>query len=370
MGRNMPNKSKAKKTRGRGRPPSIPKRIMDLMKMLLDNQRISTHEALFIYPKASREKSLKLLTEDILYLQQSVGLPIRWIGNNISLHPVGFKGFLKGTKVGHRLNYDSSKIELAQQTLLYFSNYQDKPRNEIKLLLGTGTTVYEFASALFDDKDNCDVGTIYTNNLLIIYEHLFRRDLPIDVIMQEGTLDMDAGSIKLADDSRSLQEISVHVVITSFSGIDKDRGFYTIRGADINEKVMNLRPDHYCKLVLIPIEWWKIAEPGGKSDVVHDKNGREGPDLLETLNGERSYVIITNPPCSPQELRRKKQDVHKLDIMDYWNAIEGVDVVYTTDEGTCLPTVGEKVLPSGKAMKGRSSGKGSAQAGENYVPVS
>lgn len=204
------------------------------------------------------------------------------------------------------------------------------------VMLSTGVTMFELARQIIKQKDKFGIQSIISSNMLIHLEFLLSKiplaQLPLGMppgkmLFQHETASFgqERELIPYELTSDILQDVQASVL--SFTSLSFDEGFKIGLGhqADINEKLIYLRPPNSCNLVLITIDWAKILSdaPG---TTVKDAQERKSYQLFDFVNN-RQYVIITN---RPEEIISNK-DKEREDDLKRW-AEEGKVIVIDTDE--------------------------------------
>jgi len=205
------------------------------------------------------------------------------------------------------------------------------------VMLSTGVTMFELARQIIKQNNKFGIQSIISSNMLIHLEFLLRKtplaQLPLGMppgkmLFQQETASFGQERELTPNELNGdiLQDIQASVL--SFTSLSFDKGFKIALGhqADINEKLIHLRPPSGCSLVIITIDWEKILSeaPGA---VVEDKQGHRSYQLFDFSNNpNRQYIIITNRPkdISLEIDKKRAEDLRK------WTE-KGV-IVIDTDE--------------------------------------
>lgn len=203
------------------------------------------------------------------------------------------------------------------------------------VMLSTGVTMFELARQIIKRHDELGIKSIISSNMLINWEFLLRKtplaQLPLGMppgkmLFQHETASFGQERELTIDELNGdiLQDVQASVL--SFTSLSFDEGFKIGLGhrADINEKLIYLRPPNSCHLVLITIDWAKILDAPGT--IVKDAQGNRGYQLFDFSN-DREYIIITNRP------EDVSSEINKKRVYDLkrWEE-EGKITVIDTDE--------------------------------------
>jgi len=187
-----------------------------------------------------------------------------------------------------------------------------------KVMLSTGVTMFELGRQIIQGHDELGIQSIISSNMLIHVEFLLSK-IPLAQLL----LEMPTGKMFFRQETASfgqerelsLEELNSEIMediqasILSFTSLSFNEGFKIglDYSADINEKLIHLRPPTGCSLVIITIDWDKILSdaPG---TTVKDAQGRKSYRLFDFSN-DRKYIIITNRPKDiSSEIDQKRAD--------------------------------------------------------------
>lgn len=231
--------------------------------------------------------------------------------------PTGLEAMWAGTPIGDRLGPSEPKSKLANATFSFI----EKHKKELgRLIFSAGSTAYQCALSLIQGASKLGNIRIHTANLLILHEFVCHKPSNLWVESPCGEVNLNTAALWNKEIAQYFKSIEAQAVITGFSDMSFEKGFCTIHH-DIDEKMANLCPNAKTKMVIIPIEWSKMA----KSDNNPVADSRE--EQLDFVNG-RKYVIITDKP-SP-EAWNKEIDDDKLADLEMWEKeySDGVEIIY------------------------------------------
>jgi len=210
-------------------------------------------------------------------------------------------------------------------------------KNEIHhVMLSTGVTMFELGRQIIKRQDELGIKSIISSNMLIHVEFLLSK-----IPLAQLPLEIPPGILRFREDTASFgqeRELSpneldgeilkdVQASILSFTSLSFDEGFKIGLDypADINEKLIHLRPPKGCRLVIIIIDWGKILSTA-RGAIVKDKQGNKSYELFDHSN-DREYIIVTNRPKDIiSGLDRKR-----MADLEKWTT-QGKAIVIDTDE--------------------------------------
>lgn len=206
--------------------------------------------------------------------------------------------FLDRTKVLDSLQADAdSKAHLARKVVEILKETGSNHRN---VFMGIGTTVYAVFREILRQRDLGNMkhlDTVYTDNLLIVFEHM-HKDPTFNLEVLNGRLyrdwaRMDFDQIHLGHPA--------NLSIVSFKGYNKTYGFSSDAPIDKKNKKMSIKPHDDCKLVIIPMSLNKF---GVSVD--------EGDSVIEITDfwGDIKYIFVTDEPVSPDDDLNKEHVDH------------------------------------------------------------
>jgi DeoR/GlpR family transcriptional regulator of sugar metabolism len=289
----------------------IAKRRKHIAQEILKNPNISVNELISNVGKVLNIKSgitVKNEVEickDILALILSMGIYQLW----------------KDTPFEDKLLKEAeSKKRLANQLVNFIG---ENKRHINTLLLGTGTTVYEITKEILSREQELAIRKIYTTSLLVLHAFVLKKPKDIELEMVGGDLNDQTASLISQNGVSYLRKQPVDAVITSFWGLSEE-GFSTAQDFEVDEKLMNLRPNMKCNYIMIPMAWSKIGSTG-RLIVKSQKKGEKPEDVLDfpEVKSERQkhYIIFTDYP----EGILKEKDVDRSKILKCW-VQRGVEV--------------------------------------------
>lgn len=201
------------------------------------------------------------------------------------------------------------------------------------VMLSTGVTMFELGRQIIQCHDELGIQSIISSNMLIHVEFLLSK-----IPLAQLPLEMPPGKMLFREETASfgqerelsLDELNsdilkdVQASILSFTSLSFDEGFKIGLDypADINEKLIHLRPPTGCSLVIITIDWVKILSdaPG---TTVKDAQGRKSYQLF-CFSNDRKYIIITNRPKDISS----KIDQKRADDLKKWEDEGKATVIY------------------------------------------
>ena len=317
--------------KGKGPEEGIARRELRLLEELFRRQSVDIEDLVTMYRGEFHILDRRTLLDDVNGTKTRQGLrergfPIEVTGTEMRISPIGLEGLWKGTPIGDRLSRGKeSKKLLAKEVVRYLLKLNEDLKQDIKrIVLGTGTTVYEAAKEILNHNDELNIRNVHTSNLLVLREFILRKPRNIKIEMSPGTLVRETASLATEEDVERPLPSGVDAVVTSFNGLSYEKGFSTGVANDVREKFSNLCPRKECKWVIIPIEWQKV----GFTDVAVVGKRKKRRDVLDFVQGTRTYVIITDPPKGTPA----GKDQGRFKGLEKWNALDGVEVVYAKEQ--------------------------------------
>ncbi|MBN1795259.1 MAG: hypothetical protein JW804_01170 [Sedimentisphaerales bacterium] len=202
------------------------------------------------------------------------------------------------------------------------------------VMLSTGVTMFELARQIIKQRDELVIESIVSSNTLVQGEFLLSKIslavLPLK--MPPGLLFFNYrtasfGPERLLEQEESKSDVlkDVQASVLSFTSLSFENGFKIGHDypADVNEKIIHLRPPIGCRLVIITIDWEKILSDTGAAVEYQNLKGRE----LFDVSNDREYIIVTDRPKDiiSNTDRRRAADLKR------WEE-EGKAVVIDTDD--------------------------------------
>lgn len=234
--------------------------------------------------------------------------------------PTTLEEMWSGTPIGERLAPSESKNRLAKAVFSFVEQHKEI-RN---LILGTGTNVHRCACELIRGASSFRDMRIYTANLLVLHEFIWRKPANWFIESPGGELNLDTGALWSRENENYFKNVKAKAVITSFSEMSFEKGFCNIHPGDEKEKLANLKPNpQTCKWVIIPMEWHKIVS--GTHKPVADSREEQ----LDFAGGnKRKYIIITDKPS--QDEWNPEIDDEKLADLSKWKETypDGIEIIY------------------------------------------
>lgn len=205
------------------------------------------------------------------------------------------------------------------------------------VMLSTGVTMFELARQIIKKDDKFGIKSIISSNMLIHVEFLLQKtplaQLPLEMppgkmLFQQETASFGQERELSPDELKGDILKDAQASVLSFTSLSFYEGFKIGLGhqADINEKLIHLRPPAGCGLVIITIDWVKILSdaPGA---TVKDAQGRKSYQLFNFSN-DRQYIIITN---RPKDIR-SDTDKKRADDLKKWEEEEKATVIDTDEK--------------------------------------
>lgn len=247
----------------------------------------------------------------------SIRIPLNVTSKDVVFASMGLSKLCEGTPVANRLSGDEPTKQLLAKQMVHFLKSIKEKKIE-KILVGTGVTCYETVKEIIIHNAELKIETIFTTNLLVLYEFMLRKPADgIEIQMPPGIFNSPTFSLLNQECISYLQNIKAHAVITSFNGLTQE-GFTTGKEQEVSEKIMNLLPHSQCNYVLIPLELEKVGHEGKPVK----KNFKAGIELLDFQEGRRRYIIFTNIPIQILEEQRSEQSK----ILQFWKK-KGIEIV-------------------------------------------
>ena len=205
---------------------------------------------------------------------------------------------LDGTKVLVSLYEDVvHKAHLAKKAVDILLEKTD-PKLKLNVFMGIGTTVHAVFREMLERRalgKLQHLDTVYTDNLLIVFEYMHHEELGFNLGVLDGRLYRDW--TRIGFDKKHLgNNRPVSLSITSFKGFNKDFGFSS-DDLDEKNKKMSLKPHKDCGIVIVPISLYRFGSPGTETDIVAGIN-----DLRENTE----YIFVTDDPVLPRDAIKKE----------------------------------------------------------------
>jgi DeoR/GlpR family transcriptional regulator of sugar metabolism len=296
-----------------GKPPggTVWKRRCQIAAKTLSDNKVSVNELmqLFSITKDSIDKDVEELC--------NLGISVKLEGENLILPTVGVEVLWGDTVIGNRL-HDTDSINRKQYLAESVVDYLKPHDYSIKsILIGTGVSAYKVAETIYRREHELHIAEIHSSSVLALFAFAhFRPGMTLKIA--GGQLDRTTAWFEGKLGIEYLKEQSIDAIITSFMCLSK-KGFTTQQPYEVDEKRMNLRHTN-ARFCLIPMEWTKLASESG--NLITPEKGT-GEDILDFLDGRRTYVIFTDVP----ETLSDDKDKERLDVLDFWENEKGVMVI-------------------------------------------